>query len=124
MKKHFILVALVSSQALAHSQVPVKYETKVYTDSKSFSFDVTNKNEFPTGFDVSVGDIDLDTREITNEEIKGEIRIVQPNQRHTFRMRLTAERGTTTNKVVCTSANNPDVSYKSKICSLVSMTRR
>ncbi|MBS9935825.1 hypothetical protein [Vibrio alginolyticus] len=123
MKKLF-LVVLLSSQALAHSQVPVKYDTRVYTDSKNFSFDVTNKNEYPTGFTVSVADYDVDTKNMSNEKTLGDIRVVQPNQKYTFKVRLKAERGTTTTKVVCTAVNNEDVAYKSKICSLVRMERR
>ncbi|MGS5466758.1 hypothetical protein ACVD1N_05920 [Vibrio parahaemolyticus] len=122
--KKLCVIALVSAQALAHSQVPVKYDTRVYTDTKNFSFDVTNKNEYPTGFTISVADYDLDTKSMSNEKTLGDIRIVQPNQKYTFKVRLKAPKGQTTTKVVCSSVNNTDVSYKSKICSLVKMEHR
>lgn len=126
MKPIVILISLLASAStFAHTQSPGKIvDKRIYKEVNSYEFTLVNRNKYLASYDVIVGDLVEGTKKMKNGKVIGRIENLKYNESVKFNVDIRVPPATTRKAVMCTELAHETASFKSRVCSLLELTRR
>lgn len=118
--------AVLSFNALAHTQSPGHIiDDFVYKEVNAYEFTIVNRNKFTASYDVLVGDYDSERQSLADGYRKvGTITDMEYNEAATFNVDIRVPPATKRTALMCTQLANGDLKYRSRVCSLLELTRK
>ena len=118
-------IAVLSFNAMAHTQSPGHIiDDWVYKEVNSYEFTLVNRNEYVASYSILVGNYNPKTGLMENEKKLGTIENLEYNEGVKFNVDIRVPPATKRQALMCTELVNENVSYRSRVCSLLELTRK